>query len=176
MKIVLSSALYPPDVAPSATYIKELARRLAFAHDVTAVVYGYLPEEVPGARIVAVDKRRALPLRVIAYFLALSRAARGADALFVENGASVELPALLLTFLGRSVLLHIGDTAAAAQGGIAGAIHYALTRRARVIRNTPPQKPEILPFSARPDTEIEAWEREWQNHVQELEQAFSYAG
>src|SRR3989344_9051256 len=40
MKIVLATALYPPDIAPPAPYVKELATRLAANHEVTIVTYG----------------------------------------------------------------------------------------------------------------------------------------
>lgn len=169
MNIVLASALFPPDIAPPAPYVKELAARLAPRHTVTAVVYGRLPEQVAGARIIAVSKRRPLPLRLVSFTFALWRAARGADILYMENGASVELPALIVSWLTRTpVVVHFGDRAAKKY-----AYQNMLLRRARgTVADSPMERPEILPFAPRPD--MAAYERSWQEHLALLEKIFAY--
>jgi hypothetical protein len=180
MKIVLASALYPPDIAPPAVYIKELARRLAPRHEVTAVVYGRLPEEVAGVRVVAVDKRRALPLRLASFMRALWRSARGADAVLIENGASVELPALLVSLFARAPLfVHFGDTGARVRARESFFLHVLeriLLPHARgSIDESPAPRPEILPFVERPDAALEQYERSWKAHIEKLEQLFKHA-
>ena len=173
MKIVLASALFPPDIAPPAPYVKELISRLSTRYSVEAVVYGRLPERVPGVLITGVDKRRPALLRLVSFFNALRRASKGADAIYVENGASVELPALLLSLAGYPIVLHLGDAGALARGGIGSTIHRILARRARyVIDSLPKDKPEILPLSPRPEKELQEWERSWQEHIGALEHTF----
>jgi len=113
MRIVIATPLYPPEIAGPAPYIKELARRLSKDTEVTIVAYARLPEQVPGVHIIAVDKRRPLPLRLFAYLRALARAARDADAIYAINGASVELPVLIVSFFSRTPLFFgIGDRVA----------------------------------------------------------------
>ncbi len=178
MKIVLATPLYPPDIAPPAQYVKELAKRLSAAHEVTLVVYGRLPEEVPGVRSVAVDKRLPLPLRLISYFFALAHAARGADVVYLQNGPSVELPATLLApFLRAQLYFHYGDGAAhhyAQKHFWRRTIEGFVARRAGLIDDTPGQKPEILPLEAPPTAALALWEEAWKRHTTMLEQHFAH--
>ncbi len=179
MKIVLASALYPPDIAEPASYVKELAKRLSATHEVVVVAYGRLPEQVPGARIVAIDKRRPLPLRLLSYTIALMHAARSADIIYAQNGPSVELPLILVSRAARaSLFMHIGDTAAhayAATRPLRRCVERLALRRARVVEGAPAARPEILPFAPRPEEALAAWEESWHAHVRELEHIFTHA-
>jgi hypothetical protein len=139
-------------------------------------VYGRLPEKVLGVKITAVDKRRILPLRLIAFTFSLWRVARSADFIFVENGASAELPALIVSLTGKKIILHIGDKIALNRGAVAHILHQTLLRHAtHVITQSPPQKPEILPLAPRPESELGVWEDAWQTYLKELGNIFSHA-
>ena len=179
MKIVLTTPLYPPDSAALAVYVKELARRLAPNHRVTIVAYTHLPEAVAGVDIVAVDKRHMLPVRLFFYTLALWRAARNADSIYSQNGASVELAVWLVALLTRRpLIMHIGDRAAhahAAADAVRGFIKGRAFGVARaILEDTPPQKPEILPFSPRPEAALRAWEAAWQRHLADVSAHLSH--
>lgn len=179
MKIVLATPLYPPDIGEPAPYAKELARRLATAHTITVVAYAHIPENVEGVRMVSVDKRKPLPIRLMAYTLALYRAAREADCIYSENGPSVELPVSIVSFLTRKPLVvHLGDRAARARTN-RNLIHRAIYRiflgRAReVIEDIPPARPEILPFTPYPAEAFAAYESAWMRHSALVEEAVSH--
>lgn len=180
MKVVLATPLYPPEIVPPAPYVKELAKRLARLHDVTIVAYARLPEKVPGARIIGVNKRRPLPLRLLSYFFALLGAARRADIIYAMNGASVELPATLVTFItGRPLVFHIGDTAAherVKRSRLLRAIErLAFSRAKEIVTDAPAARPEILPFEPYPADAVAAYERSWEAHLRALEGAFGHA-
>jgi len=178
MRVVLASPLYPPDAAAPAPYIKELAARLPDA-SVIVVAYGKLPEQVPGVRIVPVNKQQPLALRLVSFFFTLLRETKQADVLFFENGASVELPMALVSFFRRArVVMHLGDAAAhahAQQSGVYGAIEkFARSRAAHVIEKTPQTRPEILPLAPYPTQAFAAYEQSWQEHLAELSAAFNH--
>lgn len=180
MKIVLATPLYPPDIAESAAYVKELATRLRKEHDVTIVAYAHIPERVPGVAIVTVEKRQPLPLRLTAYFGALWRASRGADILFVENGASVELPAALVSlFRGQQLTMHLGDIPAYNRSEKKLTLrmigHFARARSHAVIAESPLERPEILPFVPLPTEAQATYEASWGAHLATLATAFTYA-
>jgi hypothetical protein len=176
MRLVLVSPLYPPDVAWPAPYVKELAKRLAKEHIVTIVTYGHLPEQVPDVKIIAIDKRRPLILRLIAYVVALWRATRNADLVYAQNGPSVELPlAIVNFFLQRPLVMQWGDTPAheyAQKHFSRRAIERAAFAHAKVITDAPSAKPEILPLEPRPDAALAEWERSWNTHLQSLKKEF----
>lgn len=180
MKIVLASPLYPPDIAPPAPYTKELAKRLAASgHEVVLVVYGRLPEPLGGARIVAIDKQLPLPLRLWRFFRALLREVSRADAAYIQNGPSVELPAAAASLFTRTPLfIRFGDEAAhryAQRRLLRRALEGFIARRARLIQSAPGERPEILPLEERPEAALHAWEESWTQHVRELGAKLSHA-
>ncbi len=180
MKIVIATPLYPPDIAEPAPYVKELAARISTQHLVTVVTYGALPEKIPGVRIVAVSKRQPLPFRIFEYTFALLRASLKTDIIYSENGASVELPAVIVsTLLRKPLILHIGDRRAHEKAPSSEFLSFieklTIRRSQKTLTETPPPRPEILPFVPRPDVELATFESSWASHLQELENIFSYA-
>jgi len=179
MRLVIATPLYPPDIAQPAPYVKELAQRLASKHEVTVIAYAYLPEQVDGVRIIVVNKRRPVLLRLLSFTWALVRAARDADVVIVENGASTELAAgIAARITGTPFILHLGDAAAherAQQIPRARAFEsFLASRTVRVIADTPPVKPEVLPFSPLPDEEHARYEAWWDTHVASLIATITY--
>lgn len=180
MRIVLATPLYPPEIAEPAPYMKELARRLSPKHSVTVVAYTRLPETVSGVRIVAVDKRRPVFLRLPAYFFALLQAARTADIVYAMNGASVELPVAFTSFIfKRPIIIRIGDTAAHARTRtrwLPSVIERLAFKRAkRVIDDSPLARPEVLPLESFPNEKFSAYELSWDVHTRLLEDIFRHA-
>jgi hypothetical protein len=181
MRLVIATPLYPPDIAEPAPYVKQLARELSRTHEVTVVLYGKLPEVVDGVRLVAIDKGRSLPFRLVAYTRALIRELRSADCLYIENGASVELPAILASWLtGTPLIVHQGDAAArryAAKHLLYRAVERGALARARAcVTESPLPTPEILPLAPRPERELEAARNSWRVHLAILESLFTRYG
>ena len=179
MKIVLATALYPPDIAPPAPYVKELATRLAANHEVTIVTYGRLPEKVRGVQIITVDKRRLLIFRLLRYMFILWNAARKADIIYAQNGTSVELPAGLVALLTRRLfVVHIADKTAheyAARRPLRAWIErFAFGRAHAVVANTPLPRPEILPLETPPTEKLNAFHASWEAHVRGLLVLFAH--
>lgn len=105
MRILLITPLYPPDLGDQAIYIKELAIRLSKNASVELLTYGDYPEEIPEVKITTVSKRLPLIVRLGAFFLQLWQASQGTDIIYVSDGASVGLPALLLSWLRSAHLV-----------------------------------------------------------------------
>ncbi len=180
MRIVVASPLYPPDIAAPAPYVKELATRLSTGHEVTLVVYGRLPEPIPGVRIVSVPKDRPAPLRMIHFFFALVSAMRNADRVYVENGSSVELPAALASLMtGQRFVIHRGDPDAhvrAQKNGVRSFIErFAESRAVSVVEDAPLPRPEIMPLEAPPMESEVAYAASWKRHLEELAPLLSHA-
>lgn len=173
MRIVIATPLYPPDTAPQATYVKELAQRLGTKHQVTIVAYGSHPEAVPGVHIVAVSKRQPKPFRLLAFLWALYRETHTADVLYAENGPSVELPVGLLALLIRlRLVVHLGDQPAHKR---AARLEQFMTSRAlSTVSDIPLPRPEILPFTGYPEEGFRAYEASWQKHVMMLTNLFTH--
>ena len=177
MKIVLATPLYPPDIAPPAPYVKELAKRLAGSHQVTIVTYGTLPEQVAGVHITAIPKSQMLPVRLTKYTWELLQEARRADAVYAQNGASVELPLLLISFFTATpIVLCFGDVAAheriKSHPILRFIEHVTQARAKQVVSTLPPPRPVILPLEPRPEQELLAYEMSWRNHIEKLERIF----
>lgn len=174
MKIVIATPLYPPDIAQPAPYSKEAARRLAQKHHVTVIAYGHLPEKIPGVDIVSVSKRQPTLMRLFRYMFALMRAARSADIIYAQNGASVELPAALVSIVTQKPLVtHIADIAASKRAKKSLLLdliqRFAFSKAQNIITDMPLEKPEILPFEPQPIEALSAYETSWREHMVMLE-------
>ena len=90
MRILLITPLYPPDIAGTAPYVKELAERLASAHTVTILTYGHIPELVPNVIIHTVEKSSLLPLRIIRFCIKLISIAHASPFFFLKHTAHHE--------------------------------------------------------------------------------------
>jgi hypothetical protein len=174
MKIVLATPLYQPDVEPVAVYCKEFARRLAEAgHTVIVATYGNLPEKVPGVTVITTDKRQLIFTRITNYTVTLWKVARDADVIYAQNGASVELPLILIAPIIKKPIIFLSiDTNATKQAEknfFFNILARAIRHRAHLtINRIPPQKPEILPFEARPEKVLVEYEAAWKEHIRQL--------
>jgi len=179
MKILLATPLYPPDIAESGRYVKELARRLSISHSVTIVAYGRIPEAVPGVRTIVINKRQPLLFRLLAYTLCLWSEVRTHEVVYFENGASVELPCGIVgRFTKKPFYMHISDAAAhahAERSRVFGAIERFATKCAKVITDTLPERPELLPFAPPPTAALASYEEAWEKHLRKLTVLFSHA-
>lgn len=180
MRIVIATPLYPPEIAAPAPYVKELAARLGGRHKVTVVAYGRLPEQVPGVGITAVDKRRPLPSRLLAYTRALARAARNADIIYAANGASIELPVIFVGLMRKTpLIIGIADPKAHEESGKSIFRHVleriAFAHARAIVEEMPLARPEINPLAPPPTAELADYEASWDAHIALLEGTFNHA-
>jgi len=182
MNIVIGTPLYPPEMFGPAPYSKELARRLAArGHEVSVVTYGRLPESVPGVKTIVVSKREALPTRIIRYLLSLKKTVKNDSILYIQNGPSVELPALIVSLIKRKkIIIGISDTNAhtlAQKNKILSIIESATRSRTQaILSDIPPHKPEIFPLEDYPKQQMDAYETAWKKHLAALENIFKKYG
>lgn len=176
MRILIATPLYPPDIAPSAPYVKELALRLSNHHNVTVLAYGHIPETIPNVHIVTVSKRAPLPVRILRFAKELFQNARNTDVLIIENGPSVEFPFLLAgLFIRRKKMFSMSDIVAEsrARGSfLYGILHRLAQDLAHVIMDVtafPLPRPEIHPFKPYPQEEFDAYETSWKKHITLIE-------
>lgn len=176
MRLVIATPLYPPDIAPSAAYVKELARRLSGEHEVTIIAYGEFPELLPGVTLRAVSRAQPLLLRLFAFHRALAKALQSAEGVIIENGSSVELPALLrLVGSPRRIVFELSDTKARERAGfMRRVIERLLAGRAHVVKDQPVPRPEILPFAPYPEEAFKSYEHSWEEHLKRLRAALAY--
>lgn len=175
MRITIATPLYPPDTAPTALYVKELAKRLSEAHEVTILAYAHIPEKIEGITIIPISKRRPLPIRLFHFAISLIKEARKSDVVYAENGASVELPVVLVSLLTKArFVMHIGDRPAHEWAKVKFFRRIlestALRQAHAVITDLPLPRPEILPFGHPPD--LSQYESSWNIHIQSLESKF----
>lgn len=177
MKIALATPLYPPDVEEPAPFVKEFARRLSESHSVTVLAYGAIPEEVPGVETRIVKKHLPVPLRLITFTFAIARLLRENDVVVIENGPSVEVPALVaLSFSRAKTVLHLGDDRANIRAVRSRGLLFVQKRlriRCTTIDMIPLPKPEILPFEAFPSEEMTAYERSWETFMHSFESLYA---
>lgn len=175
MKILIVSALYPPEVNSVATHCKELAIRLKKAnHNITVLTYATLPEESDAIKIIKISKQLPRALRLVIFFMKLVTVAHKTDIIYVENGASTELPIVIASvFMRTPFIIHVGDKRAhdiANKNAVLKWIQNMSFKRATgIIKSTPLVRPEILPFSKVSNEEITKYENSWEMHLKDFE-------
>ena len=175
MKILILSPLFPPDTGAPAAYMKTLLPQLS-EHEVTLVLYGYLPESTAQAETIILDKRWSKSRLLIQSTLTLRRLGKQSDLIIINNGPSTELPALVASFfLKTPMTLCVSDplAAAASTHGVYRFIHQLSVRRMKHVLTLPEDekkylKAEILPFTPF-DEEAERLRLDWwKKHISEL--------
>lgn len=176
MRILIATPLYPPDIAPSAPYVKELASRLSNHHDVTVLAYGHIPEHIQKVRIITVSKRAPLLTRILHFTKALLQNAYRADILIIENGPSVEFSFLLTgLFIRRRKIFSMSDVVAESRARCSflhDIPHRLAQRLAHVVivaTALPLPRPEIHPFKPYPQEDFDAYEASWKKHIMLIE-------
>lgn len=176
MRIVIAAPLFPPDTAPAANYVKELARRLARQAEVSVLTYGAFPEHIEGVHIIAVRRDTSLLLRLMRFTWLLAKETRSASTLLLQNGPSVEFPYLcispLLIFRNVRVLFYVSDAdehARAKHSFVRMIMKKILLGLSHPFSSSiPTPRPEILPFAPYPNEALAAYEGSWKKHVEEL--------
>lgn len=177
MKIILATPLYPPEISYASFYVKELARALSNRHEIIVLTYGYIPEKVKNVKIYTVNKNSPFFIRIPLYFLFLWRISSGADVIYVQNGVSVELPAVIMSILKSTPLfLAISDMKAhlnTSKNQIMKFIENLARKQAiLVVKNLPMKKPTISPFVSKNEKDWAQYEASWSDHINHLEDIF----
>ncbi len=191
MRLLIATPLYPPDIAPLAVYVKELSRRLSKEGvSVTVLAYGHLPEQIPDVEIIPIRKDQPLISRLLAFANALRKATRNADILLLPNGASVELPAFIISLFTRTPIIfavtdHVALTGATRRTVLRRIFCRIYARAKEIIHDvdmtlpctdskksillpTPLPRPEILPFTQFPTDAFTRYEDSWKTHITNL--------
>lgn len=167
MRILIVSALFPPDIAPPAPYIKELAARLGQSHQVTVLTYGAIPEAVATARIFAVPKRLSAPLRLIMFSSKLWWLGWQHERILIHNAPATELPLLLAGFWFRRKSWLVVSDHKIIYTGWRHLLHRLAERcvTKTVHPATLPERPEVHPFKPVSPDAPERYEAAWQTHL-----------
>jgi len=175
MKLLILTPLFPPDIGAPASYVKTLLSQLT-EHEVTLLLYGYLPEAAGKTNMIVLDKRQPRALLLIKSFFTLLKVGRKVDLIIINNGPSTELPAWAVSFfLNTPMILCQSDPLAikTSSQGIYSLIHSLCTKRIRKNHILPEDehqylKAEKLPFTSfdtDAETKRQLW---WKQHVLEL--------
>lgn len=177
MRLTIISPLFPPDTAPSAVYTKVLLSKLSNPTTIVmGVVYGQLPESVPGVTITSVPKRHHVGWRLFRMVQAIRRETSTTNVFLLCNGPSVEVPFLIARLLTSTPYIYIINDKQAAQASsvslwknklIHHLKHNALgTLEIGDILNYCP--PEIHPLLPNPDEAMKKWNTDWETHQTEI--------
>ena len=181
MKLLIVTPLFPPDTTDSAKHVKELSARLS-KDGVTVLLYGHLPEKSPTINYVCVDKRQSLLDRVFKFTQSFIQESKQANAIILQNGPSVELPALLASLFTKApIIFMLSDTPAllrTKKHWPAKIIHSLLRQRCahildkKNISSWPPPKPIIHPLKAYPESAMKEFEKKWNEYLTLIRQLF----
>jgi len=107
MKIIVATALYPPEIGRLSIYTKDLVNNLKAYNKVTVLAYANQIELEEGVDILIVDKSKPLFIRLIRYTWSLFKLAKQADIIYVQNAVAAGLPAIIVKyFSGKPVIIN----------------------------------------------------------------------
>ncbi len=102
MKIIVATALYPPEIESLATYSQDVVRYLQKNHQVSILAYANQVEKSEGLNILALSKRQPLWLRLFNYTRKLFSLAKKADLIYVQNSVAVGLPVIIVKLFSKT--------------------------------------------------------------------------
>lgn len=107
MRIVITSPIFPPDLGGPATYVPSLASHLAArGHDLTVVAFCSDPEPKGWPFEVVAIPRAWLPVRYLRHFLAVVKAIRKADILYINEHLAFPV-ALAGRLCGKKMVIRV---------------------------------------------------------------------
>lgn len=180
MHILIVSSLFPPDIAPTAKYVKLLAGNLSKPHKVSVLHFGHLPEQIKHVSCTSVSKGRSVLTRSFIMCRALIKESRQADVVLLQNGPSVELPALLAgLFLRRKTIYMISDQSAHARTKqhafkkiIQQLVQKICMQTIYIDDLRPLLQPIMHPLEDIPEQTLHEHKEIWQAHSAQLEALF----
>ncbi len=175
MNILITSALFPPDVADPAPYLKELSGRLATEHSVAVLAYGSIPEAVDQVKISTVPKKIPGLIRALVFTFLMFKESLSADVILIQNAPSTELPLIFIGLPFRSKLfLQLSDQKIVYTGW-RKMIHTVARKVAGnyIDITLPLTCPEKLPFSELSSRAISDYENSWDKHLAKLKSRLS---
>lgn len=105
MRILIVTPLYPPDLGALSAYVKNCVKKAKKSQEITVATYGHIPEQLPNVRIICTDKRLPTFVRTLLFTYRLWKASRGQNLLYVSDGASVGVPAVLVSWIRQIPLI-----------------------------------------------------------------------
>lgn len=113
MKILITSAIWPPEIGGPATYAEELVQRLKNQHDIKVAVFADGPEKIEGIELVSVSKKSPLLIRQIRYLKTILTLTRKADLTYAQNAMAAGVPSVIASKLSHKPLIikFVGDNA-----------------------------------------------------------------
>jgi glycosyltransferase involved in cell wall biosynthesis len=107
MKILISTPLFPPEVAYPANFSKNLARHLSLCgYDVVLTTFSNHPEQIQGVTIYHVKKSQHLLLRMFKFYFVLIKNMWGRDLVILKQAGFSSFVTLLVakTFGVKTIL------------------------------------------------------------------------
>ena len=180
MNVLIVSPLFPPDASLSARYTKELGVRLSQSNQVSILHFGVLPESIKNVSFTSISKKSSLWLRAIKMTYVMYRASKDADVILLQNGPSVELPTLLISYLRKKKIICFYSDAKSKQRVTTSRwqrkVHVMLSKRCSeciAISNIADYvSPMIHPLKEAPESELRAFEESWSQHLDVINHAF----
>ncbi len=169
-RVLIVSALFPPDIAEPAPYIKELTSRLSSTNPVAVLTYGSLPEVIPEVTINTVSKRLPSFIRLFLFTIKLIKLGKQYDTIFLHNAPSTELPLLFAGSFLRDKICLIDSDQKIIYTGWRKLVHQAAMKEitCSIQDNFPLPKPEIHPFRTLSKLEEDSYEDSWSNHLTQI--------
>ena len=104
MKILLATASYPPEKGGQITYIKKLCKKMADIHELTVVTYalvGYkdIQTPSPNVKVLPIDKRRPIYIRLIKFFFAILKTSKNVELICTQNTLACGLAVVLVSMI-----------------------------------------------------------------------------
>lgn len=101
VKIILATPLFPPEIEALSTYSKDLAEHLKNDHDIVVAVYASQTEKIDGVKILKINKRQPLVVRLFNFTVKLLKISKEADVIYAQNAVACGLPAIIVQTLKK---------------------------------------------------------------------------
>lgn len=106
MKIIITTPLFPPEIAEPAPYVKKVSQYLAKKHEPSILAYSNAPKNSLNSNIKSIAKNQATPLRLLSYFFKLLHITKNSDIIYAQSGISTSLSSVLVGMIRNKNVIY----------------------------------------------------------------------
>jgi len=105
MKIIVTTPLYPPEIAEPGPYTKEVSSKLKDKLELVVLTYANFTDNDQSPKIISVPKNLSTPIRLLKYFLKLLQISKNTELIYSQSGVAASFSSVLAGLINKKPVI-----------------------------------------------------------------------